>query len=283
MSAAGAPAPPRVDGPLVDAHAHSWSPELRADHAGVLARAWESGLEAIVEAGVDSGTSAASLSLARSEPRVHAAAGLHPHAASRLASERDALQALVEEGAASGELSAVGEIGLDYYRELSPRAEQERALRWQLGLAREARLPVVVHARSADEECYRELSAWASRAGRYLGPDREIGMLHCFAGDPELARRYIELGFLISIPGTVTYPGNERGRAVARETPLAAMLVETDCPHLAPVPYRGRRNEPAYVAYTVREIAALRGESERAVAAATAENAARLFGFTLGA
>ncbi len=281
MRAAGPP-PAGVDGPLVDAHAHSWSPELSGDRAGVLARAWEAGLRAIVEAGVDAETSAAALRLARTERRVHAAAGLHPHSASRLDDEREALEALVAAGAASGELAAVGEIGLDYYRGLSPRPDQERALGWQLGLAREVGLPVVIHARGADEECYEQLRAWAVRSGRYLGPDREIGMMHCFAGDPELARRYVELGFLVSVPGTVTYPGNARGRAVARELALAAMLVETDCPYLAPVPHRGRPNEPAYVAYTVREIAALRGESGREVARATSENAARLFGFTLG-
>ncbi|MCY4640646.1 MAG: TatD family hydrolase [Chloroflexi bacterium] len=273
---------PAIDGPLVDAHAHSWSPELEPDHAGVLARAWGAGLAAIVEVGVDLETSARSLALARKEPRVRAAGGLHPHEASRLESQREGLAALLARGAASGELSAVGELGLDFYRNLSPRPDQERALRWQLGLARELELPVVVHARAADEECYGELRAWAQRAGRYLGPGREIGMMHCFAGDAELGRRYVELGFLLSIPGTVTYRNNERGRRVARETPLAAMLVETDCPYLTPVPHRGRRNEPAYVAYTVREIAALRGESERAVARATAENAARLFGFALG-
>ena len=278
----GSATPPAMDGPLVDAHAHSLSPELRPDHAAVLARAWRAGLAAIVEAGVDRETSARALELARSEPRVRAAAGLHPHEASRLDAEREGLAALLSDGAASGALAAVGELGLDFYRTLSPRPDQERALRWQLDLARELGLPVVVHARGADEECYGELRAWAARAGRYLGPDREIGMMHCFAGDAELGRRYRELGFLLSIPGTVTYPGNERGRRVARETPLAAMLVESDCPYLTPVPHRGRRNEPAYLAYTVREIAALRGESERAVARATAENAARLFGFALG-
>ena len=281
MSAAEAPDLAAIDAPLVDAHAHSWSPELRSDHEQVLARAWKAGLSAIVEVGVDLATSAESLQLACSEPRVHAAAGLHPHEASRLAVEREELATLLGEGAASGELAAVGEIGLDLYRELSPRPDQELALRWQLELARELALPVVIHSRGADEECYEELRTWASRAGRYLGADREIGMMHCFAGDTGLGRRYVELGFLLSIPGTVTYGGNERGRSVARETPLTAMLVETDCPYLTPVPHRGRRNEPAYVAYTVREVAALRGESERVVARATAENAARLFGFTL--
>lgn len=281
MSGAQPPVLPVIDAPLVDAHAHSWSAQLREDHGAVMARAWAAGLAAIVEVGVDVATSEQALGLAGADPRVHAVAGLHPHEASRLDAEREPLELLLRESAARGELRAVGEIGLDLYRELSSRADQERALRWQLTLARELELPVVIHSRAADEECYAELAAWASHAGRYLGSDREIGMMHCFAGDAELGRRYVELGFLLSIPGTVTYPGNERGRSVAREAPLAAMLVETDCPYLPPVPRRGRRNEPAYVAYTVQEVAALRDEPAQSVARATAENAARLFAFTL--
>ena len=105
--------------------------------------------------------------------------------------------------------------------------------------------------------------------------------MHCFAGDEELALRYVELGFLISVPGTVTYTGNRRGQTVARQIPLEAMLVETDCPYLAPMPYRGQRNEPAYVSHTVHKVATLRGETPEHIAQVTAQNAARLFGFTL--
>ena len=281
MSDAASPAPPGIDAQLVDAHAHSWSKQLAADHGALMARAWAAGLAAVVEVGVDAATSAQAQELARADPRVHAVAGLHPHEASRMDVERGPLEELLRAGAASGELCAVGEIGLDFYRDRSPRADQERALRWQLDLARELALPVVIHSRDTDEECFAELATWAARVGRYLGPDREIGMMHCFAGDTELARRYVEAGLLISVPGTVTYAGNERGRAVARETPLAAMLVETDCPYLTPVPHRGQRNEPAYVAHTVREVAALRGETAEQVARATAQNSARLFGFAL--
>jgi TatD DNase family protein len=274
-------AAPPIHAPIVDAHAHSWSKQLGADHDAVMARAWATGLAAIVEVGVDAATSAQARDLARADPRVHAVAGLHPHEASRMDLERAPLEELLRAGAASGELCAVGEIGLDFYRDRSPREDQQRSLRWQFELARELALPVVIHSRDADEECYAELEAWIARVGRYLGADREVGMMHCFAGDTELGRRYIELGLLLSVPGTVTYAGNERGRAVARETPLAAMLVETDCPYLTPVPHRGQRNEPAYVAHTVREVAALRGETPEHVARATAQNAARLFGFTL--
>ncbi|MSQ41936.1 MAG: TatD family deoxyribonuclease [Dehalococcoidia bacterium] len=268
-----------LDAPLVDAHAHISSREFDDDRSAVLERAWDAGLVAIVEAGTDSASSERALASARAQPSIHATAGLHPHDASRLEAERGPLRVLLT----GGGFAAVGEIGLDFYRELSSRAEQYAALRWQLALARELVLPVVIHAREADAECYAELTVWAAHAGRYLGPGREIGMLHCFAGDPELAARYIELGFLISVPGTVTYPGSERGRAVARMLPLPAMLVETDCPYLPPQPYRGRRNEPAYVRRTVQAVAELRACSAEEVARATAQNAARLFGFTLPA
>ena len=260
---------------VVDAHAHTWSRQFEHDYAETIARAWEAGLSAVVEVGTDSESSERARALAHADERVHAVAGLHPHEAKRLAEEREPLRRLLDDGG----FVAVGEIGLDFYRNLSPPDAQYEALRWQLELAREHALPVVIHARDADEECFAELSAWAQRGGRYLGPDREIGMLHCFAGDAELARRYVEIGFLISVPGTVTYADNARGREVARELPLPHMLVETDCPALTPQPHRGKRNEPAYVLHTVREVAQLRGCPPEQVASATSENAARLFGF----
>ena len=263
--------------PLVDAHAHTWSREFDRDYAATIERAWDAGLSAVVEVGTDSETSLRALALARADGRVHAVGGLHPHEAKRLPQERDALRALFD----GGDFVAVGEIGLDFYRNLSPPEQQYEALRWQLELAREVELPIVIHSREADEECFEAVAEWAKQTGRYLGPDREIGMMHCFAGDSALAERYRELGLLISIPGTVTYPNNTRGRAVARTLPLNAMLVETDCPYLTPQPHRGTRNEPAYVLRTAQEVAVLRGCAVEAVATATAENAARLFGFTI--
>jgi TatD DNase family protein len=263
--------------PVVDAHAHITSRQFDDDRDAMLQRAWDAGLVAIVEAGDDVASGQSARDLARREPRVHAVTGLHPHSASRFPEEREALAALL----ASGDYVGVGEIGLDFYRNLSPQEAQYEALRAQLALGREHDLPVVIHSRDADAECFAELSAWADRVGRYLGPDREIGMLHCFAGDAGLAAAYIELGFLISIPGTVTYKGNERGQAVARAVPLASMLVETDAPYLAPGRHRGSRNEPAYVVETARFIAAVRGCDVDEVTSAATENTARLFGFSL--
>ncbi len=269
--------PPEPLPGVVDAHAHTWSRELQHDADAVLRRAWDAGLTHIVEVGVDTETSRQSLDLARRDPRVHAVAGLHPHEAQYLDREREGLRALVEGGGFVG----IGETGLDFFRNLSPPEAQVAALEWQLELAREHDLPVVIHSRNADEECFAVLEAWVGRVGRYLGPDREIGMMHCYTGDLALAHRYVDLGFLISVPGTVTYPNNERGQEVARLMPLATMLVETDCPYLTPVPHRGRRNEPAYVVHTARFVASLRGCDPVEVARETAVNAARLFGFTL--
>lgn len=262
--------------PVVDAHAHVHSREFEDDLDVILARGWAAGLAHLVEVGTSSDTSLRALQLAQGDPRIHAVAGLHPHEASRLLEERPALEQLV----AGGGFVAVGEIGLDFFRNLSPPEAQYEALAWQLDLASSHGLPVVIHSRAADEECFAVIEAWAGRVGRYRG-ELEVGMMHCFAGSVDLARRYIELGFVISVPGTVTYANNERGRGVAREAPLEALVVETDCPYLTPTPYRGRRNEPAYVVQTVREIAQLRGLPAEQVALATARNAARVFDFEL--
>ncbi len=268
----------RIDAPVVDAHAHSFSREFRGDHADAMARAWAAGLVAVVEVGGDVESSRQALALAQATPeRVFAVAGVHPHSARDFDAEHDALRALLDAGGFVG----IGEIGLDFFRNISPPEQQFAAFAVQLELAREYALPVVLHVRNADEDAYAQVEPWARRVGRYLGAEREIGMLHCYAGDAELAARYVELGFAISVPGPVTYPGNTRGQEVARTVPLASLLVETDAPYLTPVPYRGTRNEPAYVVETVRAVAALRGCTAEDVAAATARNAARLFGVTL--
>src|SRR5690606_1990232 len=149
------------------------------DHAEVMQRAWATGLAGIVEVGVDTDTSVQCLELARRDPRVHAVAGLHPHEAKHLEREQAGLEALV----AGGGVAGIGETGLDFHYNHSPQEAQFEAFRWQLDLAREHELPVVIHARNADEECFEVLDAWSRRVGRYLGAEREIGMMHCYAGD----------------------------------------------------------------------------------------------------
>jgi len=269
--------PPQPLAGAVDAHSHTWSREFDDDYDATMTRAWAAGLAAVVEAGVDAASSRRCLDLARRDPRIFAAAGLHPEHADRLEAERAEVEAAIVGGAA-----AVGEIGFDFSRPGPSRHEQEAAFRWQLELARERRLPVVIHARDADAECYALLAEWSRRAGRYLGAEREVGMMHCFAGDVALAERYRAIGFLISVPGSVTFANDARGQAVARAIPLAGMLIETDSPYLTPAPHRGKRNEPAYVVETARFVAGLRGCTPEEVARTTAENAARLFDFTVG-
>ena len=270
---------PRPLAGTIDAHAHTWSTQFAEDYGETMDRAWAAGLVGVVEVGVDLATSRQALDLAGGDARIHAVAGLHPHEARRLAEQRSGLEELLGDGG----FVALGEIGLDFFRDLSPRDQQREAFEWQLELAHEHDLPVVIHSRAANVEVFAVVEAWANRGGRYLGADREIGMMHCFAGDTELATRYIELGLLISVPGTVTYSGNELGQAVARSIPASAMLIETDCPYLTPAPHRGARNEPAYVVETARFVASIRGETPEAVASASAQNAGRLFGFSVDA
>ncbi|HEY8490868.1 MAG TPA: TatD family hydrolase [Dehalococcoidia bacterium] len=256
---------------IIDAHAHLQSREFDADRAAVLERAWQAGLDAVVNAGDDLASSAAAVALAEADPRLFATVGVHPHAASSL--DGAALHRLADLARSSPRVVAVGEIGLDFYRNLSPPDHQRRAFRAQLDLADELGLPVVIHARAAAEETYRILAAWAGARPRTA----PLGVLHCFEGDADLAARYVALGFLISVPGTVTYPKNARTQEVAAVTPLDALVVETDCPYLTPQSRRGRRNEPGLITETVAKIAELRGTAPEEVARHTARNAARLF------
>jgi TatD DNase family protein len=178
----------------------------------------------------------------------------------------------------SAKVVGIGEIGYDFYRNLSPREDQDRAFRAQLALARELKLPVVIHAREADEATHEVLSEYEAMARGVWPHDRPLGIMHCYAGDLPLALRYIELGFIISIAGTVTYPAADRLRSVAGGIPLRWMALETDAPYLPPQSLRGKRNEPAYVRDTARYIADLRGDTLAEVCDRTATTTAWLFG-----
>jgi TatD DNase family protein len=199
---------------------------------------------------------------------VYAAVGVHPHDA-KLYDE--AAERLLLEFVRSRRVVAVGEIGLDYHYDNSPREVQREVFRAQLRLAREESLPVIIHSRDADEETLEVLRAEYSGAGRG-------GVMHCFGGGPALAEGALGLGFYISFAGNVTFKKAEALREVARTVPLDRLLVETDCPYLAPVPHRGRRNEPAHVAATARFLAELRGVGHEELGRATSANFSRLFG-----
>jgi TatD DNase family protein len=256
---------------FVDSHAHIDGEEFDADRDGVVARAREAGVRAILNVGTGDphgGNFERAAGVAEAYEGVYAAAGVHPHDA-RLyddAAERRLLGVL----RGSERVVALGEIGLDYHYDNSPREAQREVFARQLRLARAEGLPVIIHSREADEETLEILRA------EYAGSERG-GVMHCFGGGPALAEGALALGFYISFAGNVTFKKAEALREVAALVPAERLLVETDCPYLAPVPLRGRRNEPAFVVETARHLAGLRGVSPEALGRATSENFARLF------
>jgi len=260
---------------LVDSHCHLQDKKFKSDVDAVISRASEAGITAMVTIGYDMESSRRGIEIADSYENVYATIGVHPHDAKDLRpKDIDELTRMAD----SARVIGVGEIGYDFYRNLSPREEQDRAFRAQLDLARDLKLPVVIHSRDADEATYHVIAEYEAAARAGWPRDRPLGIMHCYAGDLPLALRYIELGFVISIAGTVTYPNAERLRAVAAGIPLRWMAVETDAPYLPPQPMRGKRNEPAYVADTAKFIAELRGDTLAEVCDRTATTAAWLFG-----
>lgn len=260
---------------LVDSHCHIQDREFDADREAVLERARKAGVSAFVAIGTDLASSQRAVDLAGSQPDVYATVGVHPHFAGGL--DDSTLKAL-ERLADSPKVVGVGEIGLDFYRMRSPAEAQVEAFRSQLDLAHRLSLPVVIHAREADEETFEVLAAYEAGALPDWTKDRPLGVMHCFAGDLPLALRYIDIGFMISIPGTCTYPNADRQRAVAGGIPPRWMCLETDAPYLSPQSHRGRRNEPAYLVETAAFVAELRGESFEEVTSKTAQATAWLFG-----
>ncbi len=260
---------------LVDSHCHLQDSQFESDRDEVLDRARQAGVSAFVVIGTDLESSWRAVDLADSHSDVYAAVGVHPHDAKDL---DDRTLGALERLADSPKVVAIGEIGLDYYRKLSPPEAQMDAFHRQLDLARRLSLPVVIHSREADGETYDAIASYEERALPDWPKDRPLGVMHCFAGDLMLALRYIQIGFMISIPGTCTYPKADRVGAVAGGIPLRWMAVETDAPYLPPQPHRGRRNEPAYLPDTVARIAELRGDSVQTVAERTAIATAWLFG-----
>ncbi|GAB4256739.1 MAG: YchF/TatD family DNA exonuclease [Deferrisomatales bacterium] len=251
---------------IVDTHAHLTFKGLREDLGGVLGRARDAGVGAVITVGTDPVDSRAAAALAQRTPEVWATVGVHPHDAGSLeAPVLDDLAAL----ARSPKVVAWGEIGLDYYRDRAPRDRQRRWFREQLARARELELPVVIHDREAHEDCL----AILRRDGRGLR-----GVFHCFSGDEALAREVLALGFYLSVPGTVTYPKNERLRQVVAAVPLERLLLETDCPFLSPQPVRGKTNEPAHIVHTARAVAEIRGLAVADVARITTRASRELFG-----
>jgi TatD DNase family protein len=251
---------------LIDTHCHLAGPEYEPDRPEVLARAWAAGVARIVVIGESRGAAERALALAAAEARLSVTAGVHPHDASGWS---DATREWLRATLLRAEVVALGEIGLDYHYDHSPRGAQRAAFEAQLALAREAGKPAVIHAREADDDVTELLRAHPDVAA----------ILHSFSSGPGLLRAGLDLRHYVSFSGMVTFRNWHLDQAV-RDVPLDRLLLETDAPYLSPVPHRGKRNEPAFVRHVAERIAAVRGLPVDELIAATGMNAARVFRFS---
>jgi TatD DNase family protein len=252
---------------LVDSHVHLDDPKFDADREAAIERALAAGVERMMAIGTGSGPPdlETAIRLAERYPFIFATIGIHPHDASKATPEAFArLRAL----AAHPKVLAIGEIGLDYHYDFSPRDVQQSVFRTQLEIAAEARKPVVIHSR----ESWPDTMALVGQAV----PPANSGIIHCFTGDAQQARQALDLGFHLAFGGVLTFPTAGAVREAARITPQDRLLLETDCPYLAPVPHRGRRNEPSFVVEVARRLAEIRGCTLDEIAAQTTRNFERL-------
>ena len=251
---------------LIDSHAHLDDPRFDSDRADVLQRAWSAGIRKILTIGNGSGPDqmGCGIPIADAHEWIFTSVGVHPHDAGKV-EERHYRQ--IEELSKHPKVVAIGETGLDYYYDNSPREIQREVFRNQLFAAKTLNLPVIIHTRDADAETEQIL--------KQAGSNR--GVIHCFTSGDELADFALGVGFYISFSGIVTFPNAKSLAAIARRIPADRILLETDCPYLAPVPHRGRRNEPGFVADTARFVAALRETELDELAAQVSANFHRLF------
>lgn len=253
---------------LVDTHAHLDMPQFEPDRAEVIARAREQGVQ-IITVGIELESSRRAVALAE-EFGLYAAVGVHPHEARRYADDLEGMCAELRALAAHERVVALGEMGLDFYRNYSPREAQLRVLRAQLELARELGKPVILHDRKADEELLAMLEGY-----------RPQGVVHSFSSSPAAAERFLKLGLYLGLSGPLTFRRARQRELAIVGVPLERALVETDAPFLTPVPHRGRRNEPAYVRHVAQALAELHRCSFAEVCRVTTANAGRLFGLKL--
>jgi len=251
---------------LVDTHAHLDDRKFDDDREAVIQRALAADVHNIITVGTALESCGAAIAIAQRHAAVYAAVGVHPHDAAKVGP--DTLERLLHY-ASNDRVVAIGETGLDFYRNLSPHDCQKEVFIAHLELARRVKKPVIIH----DREAHAETMAILSKHGQSWQ-----GVLHCFSGDRAMALQAIEMGLYISFAGPVTFQNAHRLQELASELPLERILIETDCPYLAPHPHRGQRNEPAHVRWVAARIAALRKLSIEQVAEATTENARRLFG-----
>ena len=251
---------------LIDSHAHLDDERFDRDRERLIESLRENGIDLVINPGDDLQSSIKAVALAEKYENIYAAVGVHPHAAKEM---DDATIGILKSFANREKVIAIGEIGLDYYYDNSPRDIQRQRFIEQLNLAKEVDLPVIIHSRSAAGETFEILKE---------AQDGNLeGVLHCYSGSVEMAIEYIKLGFYISIAGPITFKNSRVAKEVAKAVPLDKLLIETDSPYLTPEPYRGKRNEPIYVRYVAGTIAEAKGLSFEEIAKATAENAKKLF------
>ncbi|MCK5122715.1 MAG: TatD family hydrolase [Candidatus Pacebacteria bacterium] len=258
---------------MIDSHAHTDFKEFDDDREEVIKRFFEGGGEKIINVGCDLKSSVRSYELAKNNENIFASAGIHPHDADTV--DKNSLRK-IEELVQHYKVIAVGEIGLDYFRNLSPQEKQIEAFRLQLELADNHKMPLIIHCRDAYNDLIDILKSYQTNSWR--------GVIHCFGGSQKIAEEFLELGFYIGFTGTITYYkdksklGNEPEiYRVIKNMPLNKILIETDCPYLAPVPERGKRNEPLFVRYVAEKVAHIRNVDFKEIEKATSENAIRLF------
>jgi len=257
--------------PFIDSHCHIDGPEFDADRDEVIARARDAGVTTMLNVGTgdpQSGAFERAVEIANRHDDIYAAVGVHPHDAKVF--DDAAATRLTDLVKRNNKVIAWGEIGLDYHYDHSPSEVQREIFRRQLRIARDLNLPVVIHSREADDDT---ISALREELNGY---DR-AGVLHCFGGSLQMAREAIALGFYISFAGNLTFKKADNLREIARALPLDRLLVETDCPYLTPVPYRGKRNEPARVIETAKCLAVIHGRSLEEISRITGENFGTLF------
>ncbi len=252
---------------MIDSHAHIYGKEFAADFDAMMLRASDAGVKKIIVVGADIESSIQAVELAERYPDLYAAVGIHPHDASRVT--ENCYEIIIKLAGSSKKVVAIGEIGLDFYRDRSPRPDQEQVFRRFIRIAKDLELPVIIHDRDAHERVMTILTEeQAAKTG---------GVLHCFSGDMEMAKDCIDMGFYISIPGTVTYHNSHTLHEVVKAVRIEHLLIETDAPYLSPVPHRGKRNEPAFVRFAAEKIAEIKGLSLEDVARITTVNTERLF------
>ncbi len=250
---------------LVDSHAHLQWTSFDIDRQAVIERAMMAGVEKIITIGFDLEGSKKGIKLADENPHIYATVGIHPHNAQHFSQETlYRLRQMAEDAS----VVAIGEIGLDYYRKLSSKEDQQRAFKAQLLLAEELQLPVVIHDREAHKEILDTLSEFRNKLKC---------IMHCFSGSKEMAAKCIDMGFYISFAGTVTFPNARRLQEIASWIDVNKIMLETDCPWLAPQRVRGKRNEPVFLTHIGEVIASLKGLSLKEIAAITTKNAHDVF------